>query len=56
MKFKFTGTDEAPDEIRLRGVDFAKGKPVEIEDEGFAAKLDALPYFDRVRPGRKPAK
>lgn len=56
MKFKFTGTDANPEKIRLRGVDFEKGKAVEVADENFAEKLDALDYFSRVRPRGRPSK
>lgn len=52
MKFKFLGTPECPDEITLRDVTFAKGKPVEVTDENFCAKLAALDYFAEVKAGR----
>lgn len=33
----------------LRGVEFPQGKPVDVEDEGLAAKCLAMPQFVRAR-------
>ena len=54
MKIRFTGTEACPDEITLRGVTFARGKSVVIEEPDFQAKLLALDYFEQVKRGRKP--
>lgn len=45
--YTYTGPE---DEISLRGVTFPKGVPVPIDDKGFEAKLDNLPYFDTDKP------
>jgi hypothetical protein len=52
MKFKYTG-DEAS--VTLRGVAFPKGKTVKVDDASLAAKIDALPHFQKVK-GRTNAK
>lgn len=54
-KVKFLGTPECPDQITLRDVTFPMGKPVEVEDEGLAAKVLALPFFEEVKRGRPKA-
>lgn len=52
MKFKFLGTKECPEVIKLRGKAFPKGKAVPV-DPDLAAKLANLDYFAEVKPRDK---
>mgnify|MGYP005997696059 CR=1 FL=1 len=45
MKFKYTGSEK---EQTIRGIAFAKGKPVEVDAE-LAEKLTAHPDYQPVR-------
>lgn len=45
MKFKWTG---AQDEITIRGVTFAKGKAVDVDEE-LAAKVSGIEGFKPVK-------
>ena len=56
MRFKFVGNgDSDPASVTLRGVEFPKGKGVEVEDADLAAKLRANSHFE-VAKGRPSAK
>ena len=50
-KFKNT-----TDDITLRGVDFPKGKAVEVTDASLIKKLMSLPQFEEVKAAPKKAK
>lgn len=50
-KFRYIG--DAP-EITLRGVTFAKGKPVDLSDNPLLAeKVSVLPYFAEVKARKR---
>jgi len=49
MKIKFLGINDQT-EITLRGVTFAKGKPVEVADGDFQDRLVRLDYFAVAKP------
>lgn len=48
--YTYTGSDI---EFLMRGVHFPQGEAVEINDPGFEAKLDNLPYFTSDKPKPK---
>lgn len=50
MKFKYTGEGS----ITLRHMTFESGKAVVVDDEALAEKISGLPFFEEVKPGRKP--
>lgn len=45
--YTYIGDDES---IRIRGVEFPNGSPVEVDDTDLAIKLDGLPYFTSDKP------
>lgn len=48
MDYAYIGPEEG---ITLRGVDFPQGEAVDLSAKpGLAAKVGALPYFERVEP------
>lgn len=56
MRFRFVGNgDNDPAKVTLRGITFAKGKAVSVDDEALAAKLRANSHFE-VAKGRPSAK
>jgi hypothetical protein len=48
MKYKFLGLS-GQTEITIRGVTFAKNKPVKVDDESLQVKLNGLPYFVKAK-------
>jgi hypothetical protein len=46
MKFKYTGDAKS---LTLRGVEFAKGKSVAVDDPSLAKKLANMPDFQEVK-------
>lgn len=52
MKIKYTGD---LDSVTVRGVEFVKGSPVEVECPNLAAKMLAWPDVAEVKRGRKSA-
>jgi hypothetical protein len=53
MLFTFLGTEECPDKITLRDVEFPKGVPVDVEDADFIGKLSRLDYFETETKPRR---
>lgn len=42
------------DVVTIRGVDFPKGEAVAVEDANLAAKLDAMPEFEKAKAKKAP--
>lgn len=55
MRFRFIGdaNGDGPDSVKLFGLFFTKGEPVEVSDPHAVAKLQGNSHFEAVR-GRKP--
>jgi len=55
MRFRFIGdaNGDGPDSVKLFGLSFTKGEPVEVSDPHAVAKLQGNSHFEAVR-GRKP--
>lgn len=55
-KFRFIGDPRdggGPAVYHRAGIDFPKGKPVDVPDD-VAAKLATHSHFEEVKPGRRP--
>jgi hypothetical protein len=47
MKFRFLGTEACPKTIRLRGIEFHKGRSKSVPDS-MVEKLSKSEYFERA--------
>ena len=50
MQFKYVGEEKS---IVAFGIEFPKGKPVEVKDEFVAKKLAGNPFFEAVTKEQK---